>query len=123
MTIIVGIVTAYAGRYVGQPLYCSTPAQPLYYDAQTPPWVALPVEEHGVTWECGDLIYISTPSGSLLARAWDAGPFGGLCVMDEDKCTGISADVPMFLSPFVGASSQARVVNVTAACRDWGICD
>lgn len=44
--IILTIATCYAGPYVGEPLYCGG----VYADTTTP-WVALPLSEHGVSWE------------------------------------------------------------------------
>lgn len=124
VTILVGVVTFYtATTYGGQPLYCGGT-----YAESTEPWVALQRREVGYSWECGDLIaiYFEDADEVLLARAMDAGPFGGYCVVYSDGCLPIVADVPEHLWPTVldgDTSARVRVVNVTAECRARGYCD
>jgi len=129
LDIIVGMATVYAGPYVGQPLYCSTPDAPLYYAETTVPWAAFPAKwyRNGIV-SCGAVVVFSGVDANgkywtLTVRALDAGPFGDNCVVVEDKCIDIVADVPAFLSPFAGLSSQVRVWNVTRVCEEWGLCD
>jgi len=122
ITVLVGMATMYtSAQHAGQPLFCGGT-----FADTTAPWVALPISQFG-TWRCGDLVYLSFGNGdALLARAMDAGPFGDHCVIRGNRCIPIVADVP---EPHWPASREGdisalvRVVNVTAACREWGYCD
>ena len=112
------LATVY-GR-VGQPLYCSTPDAPLYYDTTYPPWLALPIEHYqDGRAQCGDLLYIRFSDGStLMARAYDAGPFASYCVKQADgSCPSIGLDVPAHLWPVGGLSAWVELYNVSAAHR------
>jgi len=108
---LVGIATAYAGPYIGQPLYCGG-----VYDVQAEPWIALPISELGYSWECGDLVYLRFADGStLMARAMDAGPLGLYNVQGQ----AIMADVPVHLAPFA-LSGPVELYNfgeVARLCR------
>jgi len=117
-----GSIAAYGGEYVGMPLFCSTPSNPLYYDSKSPKWLALPFKNYGITWQCGDLIYIP---GVGMFRALDAGPFGDHCVVTGDQCLPIVADAPVIHVGFE-LSMTGKVINLSAVareCRDRGICD
>ena len=106
----------------GRVLYCSTPSRPLYYDSNSPPWLALPVKEHGATWQCGDLIYIP---GVGMFRALDAGPFGDHCIITGGQCLAIVADVPVIFAQWE-LSTAGEIINLSAvarACRARGWCD
>ena len=123
---IIGAGSIYRGP-IGNPLFCATSSEPLYYDQSSPPWVALPVSQFGVTWERGDLLLIR-PQGasSLMARALDAGPFGDHCIATGDQCLPIVVDVPAHLATWEGLSAEVEVVNISAvarACRAQGWCD
>lgn len=121
-TFVLLVVTVYAGPYVGQPLYCDQ-GQGLAYDDAAPAWVALPVSEHGISWQCGDLVYLSGVDAkgqpwSLMARALDAGPLARYCVEMEEGCAPIAADIPQPWAPFDGLSARVFVfVNFSAAAR------
>ena len=107
-------LTIYAGPYVGQPLFCGG-----YYDDASPPWVAMPYRDLGVTWECGDRIGILADGELRVFTAMDAEPFGAYCVMQPDgECLGIGADVPKHLAWFYG-STTGRVWNVTWMQKVW----
>lgn len=116
--IIVGVATWYIG--IGQPLYCGG-----HYVAGAEPWIALPAREFGQSWQCGDLIAVWFVDAQqvVLVRAMDTGPFGAHCVVIDDQCAPIVADVPAHLWPVEGQSARVQVVNVTAACREGGHCD
>ena len=117
-----GSLTAYGGEFIGQRLFCATQSNPLYYDHNTPPWIALPASQHGITWQCGDLIYIP---GLGTFRALDAGPFGDHCVVTGDQCLPIVADIPTIHAPFK-LSMAGEWVNLSAVvreCRERGMCD
>ena len=122
------IATMYAGPFVGQPLYCSTPDHPLTYSPSTPLWIALPVEDYeSGKVRCGDLMFIRfhLPDGTtttLLARAYDAGPFASYCVMQLDgSCPSIAADVPVYFWPGEGISVWAEVIDLTAEAEKRGM--
>ena len=117
----IALATVYIiAAYGGQPLYCSTPQAPLYYNAETSPWIALPVEHYqDGSAQCGDLFYIRFPNGStLMARAYDAGPFASYCVRQAGgSCPSIGVDVPEHLWPVDGLSAWVELYNVSAASR------
>jgi len=118
---VIQLVATWYVAASGAPLYCSTPDAPLAYDIGAAPWVALPVREYGDAWQCGDLIYLSWLDGNaLMARAYDAGPFGAHCVETGGACLPIAVDVPRHLWPVDGLSAPVRVVNVTAEVRGRG---
>ena len=109
---LVGIATAYAGPYVGQPLYCGGT-----YDLQADPWIALPL---GDDWRCGDTVRLRFEDGStLMARAMDTGPFGAFCVRQVDgTCPPIIVDVPAHLAPFK-LSGPVKLYNYGEAARQY----
>jgi hypothetical protein len=103
---LVGIATAYAGPYIGQPLYCGG-----VYDLQADPWIAMPIGGGG--WECGDLVYLRFADGStLMARAMDAGPLSLYNVEGQP----IIADIPAHLAPFA-LSGPIELYNFGEAAR------
>ena len=109
LALVAGIATAYAGPYVGQPLYCGG-----VYDVQAEPWIALPV---GGAWECGDLVLVRFEDGSsLMARAMDAGPLGLYNVEGQP----ILADIPAHLAPF-DLSGPIELYNFGEAARRWPV--
>jgi len=113
------LATVYAGR-IGQPLYCSTPDAPRYYDTAYSPWLALPIEHYqDGRVQCGDLLYLRFPDGStLMARAYDAGPFASYCVRQADgSCPSIGLDVPEHLWPVEDLSAFVEMYNISAAHR------
>jgi len=131
-TLVLFVATVYAGPYVHQPLYCDQGSGLVYDVGAVEPWVALPASEHGVSWWCGDLVYLSGVDAegqpwSLMARALDAGPLAGYCVMvpnqsksGERECVPIGADIPAPFAPFAGMSATVeRFVNVSAEARRW----
>jgi hypothetical protein len=118
----------YAGQYIGQPLFCSTLDAPLFYDHDSPPWVALPFGEFGDTWQCGDLVYVRVQGyPSIMARALDTGPFGDYCVIwGTGECLLIVVDIPLYYATFPGLSARVEVSNISAVareCRARGWCD
>ena len=105
------VATLYAGRYVGRESYCNM----AYGDG-----IALPVETHGQEWQCNDLVYIRFEDGvTLMARAYDAGPFGYNCVMGSDGCLPIVADIPANMWQHGDAISAkvSFIVNITDQAR------
>ena len=77
---------------------------------------------------CGDLVVVwfSDVNELLVAPALDTGAFGDNCVVEGDGCVPIAVDVPRHLWPAeLGDTLSARVqvMNVTAQCRAWGICE
>jgi len=126
--VITAIATMYtSAQHAGQPLFCGGT-----FADTTAPWVALPFEQYNDAWQCGDLVVLSfvgadaTEHVTLTARAMDTGPFGAHCVVRGNRCVPIVADVPEPHWPTSldgDISAAVRVVNVTAACREWGYCD
>lgn len=115
-TLAVVALTVYAGPYVNQPLYCGG-----VYTTTTAPWVAMPIRDYGITWECGDTIGILADGEVRTFLALDAGPFGAYCVMQPDgSCPEIGADVPKphWWKPGK-LSTIGMVYNVSALQRVW----
>ena len=118
-------VTYLESEWGGNRLFCSTPHCPLYYDSVSPPWAALPVSLHHVTWECGDLLYIK-PEGypSIMVRALDAGPFGGYQIGGLDIVVDMSE---LHITwPLYPGWAEVEVINISAVareCRERGYCD
>jgi len=99
------------------PLYCGGTM-----DASVP-IVALPYQEYGDTWECGDLVYLRFEDGStLMARAMDTGPFGDNCVIVGDECVPIAVDVPRAFWPLGDRlSAGVELWNFGGMAREMGI--
>ena len=116
--VLVGILTTYAGRYVGQPLYCDDGTGIIYDDSR--PFIALPVTEYTAgPAQCGDIIRVFFSNGETIdAVALDAGPFGDLCVIYGDECIKIIADIPSHLWPYPGEiSHEGKLVNLSMRKR------
>ena len=89
-------------------------------DADTPPWIAMPVSQHGITWQCGDRIAVNDGDVTRYFTALDAGPFGAHCVLQPGgDCLPIAADVPEPWAWFDGLSTVGRVWNVSKLQREW----
>lgn len=130
-----GAGTTYGEPYIGRPLFCSTPDQPLFYDRSTPPFVAFPLSWYKLGYvQCGDYVIVREhlPDGTtraLYAFALDAGPFGAHCIQrGAEQCQPIIVDVPIYYATWPGLSNTGyvEVSNVSAvvrACRERGYCD
>lgn len=118
----VGVATTYdEPRFVGQPLYCDSSDNDLYYDAATMPWIAVDVSEYLTgRVQCGDVFLLRFADGTMLeARAQDAGYlYDAACLrrhyLDDNQCLPIVADVPTYLAPFTDTSSVVTMVNISA---------
>ena len=112
--IVVTMATWYAGAYVDQPLFCGV------YTDTAAPWIALPSQDYGDAWQCGDLValWFVDEQQLLLAHAMDAGPFGDHCIASGDECAPIVADVPLHLWPAGDAlSAPVELTNITRLAR------
>ena len=87
----------------------------------TPPWVAMPVEQYGITWQCGDTIAVYDGATIRHFTALDAGPFGHHCVIQPSgTCLPIATDVPEAHWWEQGKlSTVGRVWNVSEVRREW----
>lgn len=117
----IGVLTTYAGQYVGQPLYCDDGSGMVYDDSR--PFIALPVTEYtaGLA-QCWDQVRVRTGEHSFWALALDAGPLEKYHV-EQFGDLPIIGDVPRHLWPYPGRiiSAQGVVFNESAfnrACRD-----
>lgn len=71
---LIGVITTYAGKYVGEPLYCDRGNGLTYRDDIA--FIALDVREYqSGRIECGDRLRVTVNGVSFWARAFDAGPF------------------------------------------------
>jgi len=85
--------------------------------ADTEPWIALPVVEYlSDAARCGDLYYLSGDGWAGFYRARDAGPLQDYYVQDWPELD-IAADVPQRFARFRGLSTRARVHNISAMAR------
>lgn len=99
----VGIATWYA--FFGAP-YCSS-----CYETwpQTLPYVAVPVEQIGDKYQCGEFVYLCFGERCKLYRVWDAGPFSRFHVEGWPKPNGIVVDVPRRFWTQQGRSAPVRI--------------
>ena len=118
---LIGVITTYGGKYVGQPLYCDN-GQGLVYDDSVA-FVALPVTEYtaGLA-QCGDLVRVQIGDDVFFAQALDAGPLEKYRV-EQYGDLPIVADVPSHLWPLPGRAISATgvVFNVSQfnrMCQD-----
>lgn len=99
---LLGLATFYF--LPGNVLYCGP-----YYIESNEPWVAVDVNLYkSGAIKCGDIVDVVTPSGSLRAKAMDAGYL--------DKY-GFIVDIPKHLSPFNSLSSKATMSFVERRLR------
>jgi hypothetical protein len=116
----IGVLTTYAGQYVGQPLYCDDGRGMVYDHSRA--FIALPVTEYtaGVAM-CGDWVRVTSQGHSFWALALDAGPLELYHVIQYGNLP-IIADVPEHLWPFSPAiSAEGTVFNESAfnrMCRE-----
>jgi len=122
----IGVATRYGldspRIYLNNPLSCDRGDGKCYSEAMEP-WVALPVREYGIRWECGDVMLLFYEGGEISRlRALDTGPFGKHCVMQLDgTCPAIVADVPNYHFPFYPDLSRlVTMVNLSHLEREIG---
>ena len=110
------MATAYAGPYVGQPLYCDR-GDGLIYDQDTTPWVALDITEYqSGRAQCGDQILVTFADGATLrAQALDAGPLYPYYIAETNL--PIAVDIPAHLFPQPGISAPVTVINASGVQR------
>ena len=110
------VATRYDEPYVGGPLYCGGT-----YTLEAEPWVAVDVGlyESGAIC-CGDVLLVTTPYGTIRARAIDSGPLLRYNVGGQP----ILVDIPTHLAPFAPRlSSPVKVVNLSGLSREAGLAD
>lgn len=96
-------------------LFCGEVVTP-----DTEPWLAMPYQDYGVTWECGDRIGVFDGEKVRVFTALDAGPFGRFCVeQPTGTCLPIAADIPEPWAWFPGLSTTGRVWNVSKVRERW----
>jgi len=114
--LLIGVLTMYAGEFVGQPLYCDDGTGTIYDD--TLAFVALPVSEfESGRAECGDQVRVTVNGQPFYALALDAGPLEKYRVTQFGDVP-IVADVPQHMwehSPDI--SGVGQVFNESAFNR------
>jgi len=109
-------VTMYlASVHQGDPLFCDR-GNGLLYHPDTVNWVALPPQNYGITWFCGDDIVIWDDGVAREFKALDSWVHG-TCIEEEDDCILIGADIPEHLTWWEGLSTRAIVVNKSEVKR------
>jgi len=118
---LIGVLTMYAGEFVGQPLYCDDGTGTIYDD--TLAFVALPVSEfESGRAECGDQVRVTVNGQPFYAQALDAGPLEKYRVTQFGDVP-IVADVPKHLWQFApDISGTGSVFNESAFNRMAGDC-
>jgi len=107
---VLGVATVYTLAL--QPLYCGG-----IFSTHNTPWLAVDVSQYTThSIHCGDTMLLTTPHGSLIAQALDAGYLHNYHV-DQWGSRPIIADVPSHLSPFPGLSCPATLLNLSAIER------
>lgn len=117
----IGVLTTYAGQYVGEPLYCDNGTGLVYDDSR--PFVALPVMQYesGLA-QCGDWVLVTTGDYVFWAQALDAGPLEKYRVTQFGDWP-IIADVPEHVWPYEKyISAQGVLFNEGAFNRMCGDC-
>jgi hypothetical protein len=116
---LIGVLTTYAGKYVGEPLYCDRGDGLTYRDDIA--FVALDVLEYETgRAQCGDVVRVTIGGVSFWAQALDAGPLHKYHVEQFGKVP-IVGDVPEHLwahSP--GISGRGKIFNLSAFNRMSG---
>jgi len=118
---LVGVLTTYAGRYVGQQLYCDRGQGLTYRDDIS--FVALPVTEYeSGRAECGDTLRGTVNGTPFWALALDAGPLEKYHVKQFGS-RPIVGDVPVHLWEHShDISGLGSVFNMSAFNRACGDC-
>lgn len=119
--LLIGVITTYAGKYVGQPLYCDRGTGMIYADDLA--FIALPVSEfESGRAECGDDVRVTINGQSFWAQALDAGPLEKYRVAQFGDVP-IVGDVPTHLWSWAPAiSAKGSVFNESAFNRAAGDC-
>ena len=118
---LIGVLTMYAGAFVGQPLYCDDGTGMVYADRLA--FIALPVSEfESGRAECGDNVRVTINDQSFWAQALDAGPLEKYYI-EQFGDLAIVADVPRRLWAWAPAiSALGSVFNESAFNRACGGC-
>ena len=118
---LVGVLTMYAGEFVGQPLYCDRGNGMVYADRLA--FIALPVSEfESGRAVCGDDVRVTIAGRSFWAQALDAGPLEKYYI-EQFGDLAIVADVPRRLWAWAPAiSALGSVFNESAFNRACGGC-
>lgn len=119
--LLVGVITTYAGQYVGQPLYCDRGTGMIYADNLD--FIALPVGEfESGRAECGDWVRVTIQGQSFWAQALDAGPLEKYRV-EQFGTLPIVGDVPSHLWDWKPAiSATGSIFNESAFNRAASDC-
>ena len=110
--ILFGVLTFYAGVYVGCPLNCGGT-----YDGSHD-WIAIDFSK-AEGWHCSDMIAVWRGGKKIaVLEAKDSGPFMGYCATHGDRCHPIVGDLPIhtFWTVFGvrGPYTPARPLSVRA---------
>ncbi len=117
--LLAGMITFYAGQYVGEPLRCgSVDGVSGIYDT-THQWIAVDIDALPA-WRCNDLVRVTVGEDVMLLKVRDSGPLAKYCIRDGDTCTPIVADLPRHAFPWPGLSVLGSMENVTAGLRAIG---
>ena len=119
--LLVGVITTYAGKYIGQPLYCDRGNGMVYDDSRA--FIALPVSEfESGRAVCGDNVRVTINDQSFWAKALDAGPLEKYRVTQFGNLP-IVCDVPRHMWAWAPAiSAKGSVFNESAFNRACGGC-
>jgi len=109
--VLIGILTWYAGPYVAQPLRCGG-----IYDISHD-WIAVDIDVYH--WQCDDLIRVDAAGETQWLPLLDSGLLSRYCVETGEGCIEIVGDVPGHAAWWTGLSAPGRLLNVSAARREF----
>ena len=120
--ILIGVLTFYAGPYVGEPLRCgSIDGASGIYDT-THDWIAVDIDALP-GWRCNDLVRVTVGDDVMLLPVRDSGYLSRYCVYYGSTCVPIVADLPAHVFMWPGLSVQGVIENLTAGLRQVGALD
>ena len=117
--LLVGMITMYAGQYVGEPLRCGSidGASGIYDTSHT--WIAVDIDALP-GWRCNDLVRVTVGDDVMLLPVRDSGYLNAHCVYYGSTCVPIVGDLPAHVFPWEGLSVQGTLENVTGGLRAVG---
>ena len=117
-----GMITMYAGQYVGEPLRCGSidGASGIYDTSHT--WIAVDIDALP-GWRCNDLVRVTVGDDVMLLPVRDSGYLNRYCVYYGSTCVPIVGDLPAHVFPWEGLSVQGTLENLTGRLRQVGALD
>lgn len=115
---VLGMATTYTtDAHYDNPLFCDNGITDLTFDGKSN-FVAIPSSWYSGDYQCGDELWLFFTDGQTMKTyALDAGPLEDYSVFVNGRYIPIVVDVPDYLKPFNGLSSEVVMVNVSLLNR------